>query len=244
MADNNAAQPTRYICQCGQLNPVDAEHCGKCRLSLPKSALPLSPETCEHDAVQPAAPFKVGDRVHNKHSSWPDATVTKITERGFKYEYDKPVLISPRLGSTTGGEAYCEGFESWEVVQPAAGVGELSAWQIVYNALESEGSKVIFDDAANRVDWCPNDSRCRGTPDHIPDCWLGQAMRLIPTHDTREPVRTPTPDVHERARRAAEQLYEQDLLFFDASYASGEEAKQRIAAIIAVEFGGGVKITS
>src|SRR5688572_25610373 len=48
-----AGRVTRYICQCGQLNSVDVERCPKCQLSLPKSALPLSAQTCEHVA-QPA----------------------------------------------------------------------------------------------------------------------------------------------------------------------------------------------
>jgi hypothetical protein len=71
-----------------------------------------------------SCPFKVGDRVRSKHSSWPEATVTEITERGFKYRYDKLVVISPRLGSTTGGEAYREGFDGWERVFQPDGVVE------------------------------------------------------------------------------------------------------------------------
>jgi hypothetical protein len=60
-------------------------------------------------------------------------------------------------------------------------------WQIVRNALDSLGSQVIYDSAKGRVEYCPNSSMCEGTPDHEPDCWIGQAMRLIPTCDTEEP---------------------------------------------------------
>ena len=78
---------------------------------------------------------------------------------------------------------------------------DLTAWQIVYNALESEGSKVIYDSEAGRVVYCPNSSGCENTPDHEPDCWLGQAMRLIPTSNTLPPV--PTSSITEKAQRAA-----------------------------------------
>ena len=71
--------------------------------------------------VNPANKFKVGDLVRNKHSSWPMAVVTEITEMGFKYQYqyDKPFLLSPRLGTVIGGEAYRNSFEHWEVVAKA-----------------------------------------------------------------------------------------------------------------------------
>lgn len=85
-------------------------------------------------------------------------------------------------------------------VDPASSTPELTARQVLRHALESEGSKVIFDSAANRVEWCPNDSRCAGTTDHQPECWLGQAIRLIPTVDTDS-------SITEKAQRAAEKIW-------------------------------------
>lgn len=81
-------------------------------------------------------PFKIGDRVHELRNrgvftrrleagfdiplQWeldmtkPSATVTEITERGFKYEYDDPVPFIPRWGMTfLGGECFEEGFQYW-----------------------------------------------------------------------------------------------------------------------------------
>ena len=60
---------------------------------------------------------------------------------------------------------------------------ELTALDVLYNVLESEGSKVIFDSEHNQVVYCPVSSGCHLTADHEPDCWMGQAMRLIPTPD-------------------------------------------------------------
>lgn len=71
--------------------------------------------------AEPVCPFKIGDRVRQKHSStWPEAKVTELTERGFKYEFDAPFVLGTRIGSTTGGECYETGFDSWELVQPAS----------------------------------------------------------------------------------------------------------------------------
>jgi hypothetical protein len=57
--------------------------------------------------------FKVGDRLRSIHASYlPTATVTEITERGFRYVLDKPVLISPRIGTQTGGESYTD--DQWK----------------------------------------------------------------------------------------------------------------------------------
>lgn len=37
-------------------------------------------------------PFAVGDRIYDTYSHWPiEATVTELTSRGFKCEYDHPV---------------------------------------------------------------------------------------------------------------------------------------------------------
>lgn len=69
-------------------------------------------------------PFKVGDRVRYKREirgSWPEATVTEITERGFRYEYDEPFVLGTRIGSTIGGEAYESSFHWWELVPAEAG---------------------------------------------------------------------------------------------------------------------------
>jgi hypothetical protein len=69
--------------------------------------------------VEPVAcPFKVGDRVRYKkeiRGLWPEATVTAITERGFRYEYDKPFVLGTRIGSTTEGEAFESAFNWWEL---------------------------------------------------------------------------------------------------------------------------------
>lgn len=49
----------------------------------------------------------------------PDAIVTEITERGFKYEYDYPAPIGrAEWGEmAVGGEVYEEGFGMWERVE-------------------------------------------------------------------------------------------------------------------------------
>lgn len=53
--------------------------------------------------------FKVGDRIRPTQSFAPDATVTEITERGFKYVYDEVWHVHPRLGiSFSGGEEYLD----------------------------------------------------------------------------------------------------------------------------------------
>lgn len=54
-----------------------------------------------------ATQFSVGDRLRNIHASYlPVAIVTEITERGFKYELERPLVISPRIGTQTGGESF------------------------------------------------------------------------------------------------------------------------------------------
>lgn len=66
-------------------------------------------------AVQFTHPFKVGDRIRDSSAHYPvEATVTELTVRGFKYEYDTPQSFIPRWGmSFVGGETYLDlgGFE-------------------------------------------------------------------------------------------------------------------------------------
>jgi hypothetical protein len=53
--------------------------------------------------------FKIGDRVRPKQANggyYVPATVTEITERGFKYVMDHAVCIHPFLGSYDRGECY------------------------------------------------------------------------------------------------------------------------------------------
>ena len=70
---------------------------------------------CKFPPTTAATRFKVGDKVYNVHAPYlPHATITEITEKGFKYVLDKPVVISPRLGTQTGGESYND--EQWELV--------------------------------------------------------------------------------------------------------------------------------
>ena len=75
-------------------------------------------------------PFKVGDRVHEIRPVFrtegghdeidptkPDATVTALTARGFKYRYDKPIqFVRADWGTTQEGEVYEEGFRFWRLV--------------------------------------------------------------------------------------------------------------------------------
>lgn len=60
-------------------------------------------------------PFKVGDRITDTYSHWPiEATVTALTERGFKYDYDHPVPFGrAQWGQMQiGGEVYLDMPES------------------------------------------------------------------------------------------------------------------------------------
>lgn len=53
-------------------------------------------------------PFKIGDRIFEIQDGTL-ATVTEITERGFKYEYDEMKHVIPILNlSYSGGECYCD----------------------------------------------------------------------------------------------------------------------------------------
>jgi hypothetical protein len=79
--------------------------------------------------------FKVGDRVRPRAEyagncapplSIYDATVTEITERGFKYVYDKPVPFHPLVGMFTGGECYVP--EHYELV-PSPGLQQTEGQQ-------------------------------------------------------------------------------------------------------------------
>ena len=62
--------------------------------------------------------FKVGDKI-KETCRWNQlATITEITEKGFKYEYDEAQPFIPRWGLTfTGGECYQEGFHLWEILK-------------------------------------------------------------------------------------------------------------------------------
>lgn len=87
-------------------------------------------------------PFKVGDRVHEVRETvmldttfmgesvvtettaleWdpnkPDATVTEITARGFRYRYDRPItFVRANWGTTQEGEVFENGFEWWRKVE-------------------------------------------------------------------------------------------------------------------------------
>lgn len=60
-------------------------------------------------------PFEQGDRIFRKIDG-EIATVTKITEKGFKYDLDKPKPMIPRWGMIEmGGECYEIGFYQWEL---------------------------------------------------------------------------------------------------------------------------------
>lgn len=79
-------------------------------------------------------PFKIGDRIQElrgEHTVFsnhrivsyrapepdvtkPFATVTEITPSGFRYEYDRPIVLVARWGITIeGGECYAAGFGMW-----------------------------------------------------------------------------------------------------------------------------------
>lgn len=63
--------------------------------------------------VGPASRFRVGERLRNVHAPYlPIAIVKEITPMGFKYELERPLVISPRLGTQTGGESYDD--SQWE----------------------------------------------------------------------------------------------------------------------------------
>ncbi len=88
----------------------------------------LPPRTME-------CPFMVGDRIHELAPSYawgwhkepgeneldlckPDATVTELTDRGFKYRYDERVPIGrAQWGAwTEGGECFEGGFQFWRKI--------------------------------------------------------------------------------------------------------------------------------
>lgn len=54
------------------------------------------------------------------------------------------------------------------------------------NALETHGSQCIYDERKGRVVYCPISSACADTTAHIDDCWLGQAVKLIPTFEASQ----------------------------------------------------------
>lgn len=69
-------------------------------------------------------PFKVGDKIHEVDASGaldvskPDAMVTEITEKGFKYNYDTPFPIGRIAWGelAVGGECYPLGIRFWKKV--------------------------------------------------------------------------------------------------------------------------------
>jgi hypothetical protein len=76
--------------------------------------------TDKSDASSQPTRFSVGSRIKNRHAIYyPPATVTEITERGFKYTFDYPQVLSPRLGSIVGGESYDD--SQWEPEVPSQG---------------------------------------------------------------------------------------------------------------------------
>ncbi len=74
-------------------------------------------------------PFKVGDRIRNVYST-ELATVTEITEKGFKYKMDHPVCIHPFLGSYQEGECYSNGYDFYELLSPETPIQSLNEIQV------------------------------------------------------------------------------------------------------------------
>lgn len=73
-------------------------------------------------------PFKVGDRIHelrctmegwDKDTLRPDAIVTELTDKGFKYDYVRHVSLGARYGHMTGGHCLPEGYDLWMLVEAA-----------------------------------------------------------------------------------------------------------------------------
>lgn len=61
------------------------------------------------------SPFEVGDRIFDIHKGY-QANVTKLTDKGFKYQFDKMIPLIPRWGmSMMGGECFEGGFQFWEL---------------------------------------------------------------------------------------------------------------------------------
>ena len=93
--------------------------------------------------------FKVGDRLRNIHAaSYPPATVTEITEEGFKYEFDYPWTLGPRLGTSTGGESYTD--EGWVVLPATPPITEVADQNPVVNEAESVNEERNLADQAGK----------------------------------------------------------------------------------------------
>lgn len=60
-------------------------------------------------------PFKVNDRVLDMSRNVA-ATVTELTDKGFKYKLDKPFNYGARIGYTTEGEVFSEGYQGWKML--------------------------------------------------------------------------------------------------------------------------------
>ncbi len=61
--------------------------------------------------------FRVGDRIRpvQAHGGcYVPATVTELTERGFRYRHDHPICIHPFLGSYQEGECFAP--ETYELI--------------------------------------------------------------------------------------------------------------------------------
>lgn len=63
--------------------------------------------------------------------------------------------------------------------------------RIILSALKTHGSEVIFDSENGTVVACPVSSLCEGTADHGAECWIGAAMRYMPTSDCERAVAAP-----------------------------------------------------
>jgi hypothetical protein len=74
------------------------------------------PRTEEIRTMIKQSKFKVGDRVlplNSLYRHYPVATVTEITERGFKYRHDAPINLGARIGWYQEGEAL--DVDHWEL---------------------------------------------------------------------------------------------------------------------------------
>lgn len=70
-------------------------------------------------ATQAPTKFRVGDRiVEHPDNGHGYATVTELTERGFKYVLDTPYTLHWALGKVTGGESFYDNY--WRVATDAA----------------------------------------------------------------------------------------------------------------------------
>lgn len=72
--------------------------------------------------------IKVGQRIRETSSTRCAATITEITQRGFKHEYDEIKSVIPRMGlAFSGGEVYMD-----VVLEMGATLG----WEPIYDNFE------------------------------------------------------------------------------------------------------------